>query len=740
MAPSFDQLDPETGDYDAEDDIDFSDLKEQYEVRMEEGLDTFVVIDGLPKVDEDSKPKLVKFLLRKLTTAGKTKEDDVYMPLDESTGQTGGYAFVEYETSAQAAAAVKLLHGTPLDKKHTIAVNKLTDIERYGREGKIDETYHEPEIASFEEKEHLRWWLGDPEGRDQFIMFKADDVGVYWNERDDVPDQIVNRTGWTETFVQWSPKGTYLISMHAQGVQLWGGPNWSRQKRFMHPGANLVDVSPDERYITTWSHKAMEVQEGNPVLSLEEDGKNYIIWDVATAKPIRSFVTLDLAGPTNDAEGNPIKQKIQWPAFKWSSDAKYVARMTQGQSISVYELPKMNLMDRQSIKIEGVMDFEWAPASPQRDNIKTYEQLFCYWTPELGSNPAKVGLMSIPSKDIVRTRNLFNVSDAKLHWQSEASFVCVKVDRHSKSGKSKATNLEIFRVREKGVPVEVVDSIKDTVINFAWEPKGDRFVLITAGEVPDGAPVPPKTSVSFFCPEKSKGNTIGNFKLIRTIDKKNNNAIHWSPNGRFVVVATVMNQQSFDLDFWDLDFEGEKDEKDKDLTANLQLMTTADHYGVTDIEWDPSGRYVATTASFWKHRMENGYHLYTFSGTTLREEPTEQFKQFSWRPRPERLLSKDEMKNVRKNLREYSKTFEELDVAKKSSANKAVVEARRRLLQEWVAYRQRVQEDLEEEREALGLAAVSEERAALEVEDDGETRVVEEVYEEILAEEEEVID
>ncbi|KAK6404630.1 Translation initiation factor 3 subunit b, partial [Oleoguttula sp. CCFEE 5521] len=422
MAPSFDQLDPETGDYDADDDIDFTDLKEQYEVRMEEGLDTFVVIDGLPKVPEDSKAKLVKFLLRKLTTAGKTKEDDVYMPPDESTGQTGGYAFVEYETSAQAAAAVKLLHGTPLDKKHTIAVNKLTDIERYGREGKIDETYHEPEIAHFEEKEHLRWWLGDPEGRDQFIMFKADDVGVYWNEKDDVPDQIVNRTGWTETFVQWSPKGTYLISMHAQGVQLWGGPNWSRQKRFMHPGANLVDVSPDERYITTWSHKAMEVQEGNPVLSLEEDGKNYLIWDVVTAKPIRSFVTLDLAGPTNDAEGNPIKQKIQWPAFKWSSDAKYVARMTQGQSISVYELPKMNLMDRQSIKIEGVMDFEWAPASPQRDNIKTYEQLFCYWTPELGSNPAKVGLMSIPSKDIVRTRNLFNVSDAKLHWQSEASF------------------------------------------------------------------------------------------------------------------------------------------------------------------------------------------------------------------------------------------------------------------------------------------------------------------------------
>jgi len=575
-------------------------------VRMEEGLDTFIVIDGLPKVPPGSKDKLVKFLLRKLTSVGKTKEENVYMPMNEAGDMTEGFAFVEYETSAQAAAAVKALHATALDKKHTIAVNKLTDIERYGREGRIDETYNPPEIEPFAEKEHLRWWLGDKEGRDQYVMYHGEHVGIFWNETAS-PEQVIERDHWTESFVQWSPKGTYLTSMHAQGVQLWGGQNWSRQKRFMHPGVNLVDFSPDERYLTTWSHRPMVVEEGNPILSLEEDGKNYIIWDIATSKPLRSFVTLDVPGPTQDAEGNPVKKKIQWPAFKWSADAKYVARMTQGQSISVYELPRMNLMDKTSIKIEGIMDFEWSPAAPHRDNIKEYEQLFCYWTPELGSNPAKVGLMSIPSKEVVRTRNLFNVSDAKLHWQSDAAYVCVKVDRHSKSKKTMATNLEIFRVREKGVPVEVVDGLEGTVINFAWEPHGDRFVLITAGEVPQGAAVPPKTAVSFFCPEKAKGTAVGNFKLIRTVDKKNNNAIHWGPNGRFVVVATVLNSQSYDLDFWDFDFEGEKEEKDRDLTANLMLMSTADHYGVTDIEWDPSGRFVASSASVWKHRVCQPY-------------------------------------------------------------------------------------------------------------------------------------
>lgn len=433
-------------------------------------------------------------------------------------------------------------------------------------------------------------------------MYRGDNVGVFWNNEKDTPENVVDRNHWTETFVQWSPMGTYLTSVHQQGVQLWGGPSWKSLQKLPHPFVNLVAFSPNENYIVTWSARPISVpDEGHPVLSLDDDGKNYVIWDVVTGKPLRSFANLDTAG--GDDHGAAKQRKFPWPAFKWSADDKYVARLNQGSSISVYELPRMNLLDRTTIKIDGVMDFDWAPSTPRRDGVKQYEQLFCYWTPEIGSNPAKVGLMSIPSKEIVRTLNLFNVSDVKLHWQSDATYLCVKVDRHSKSKKSQNTTLEIFRVKEKGVPVEVVDTIKDTVINFAWEPKGDRFVIITTTEPPGPTAVPPKTSVAFFCPEKNKGPTAGNFKHLRTLDKKNSNAIYWSPKGRFVVIATVHNQQSSDLDFFDLDFEGEKPEAEKDLTANLQLMNTADHYGVTDVEWDPSGRFVATWASAWKHAV-----------------------------------------------------------------------------------------------------------------------------------------
>ncbi|CRK18464.1 hypothetical protein BN1723_017659, partial [Verticillium longisporum] len=85
MAPSYEHLreaDLDEDEYD-EEEIDISDLREKYEVQLEHGYDTFVVIDGLPAVTEEQKPKLVKFLLKKLNQVGKTREDLIFMPMGE---------------------------------------------------------------------------------------------------------------------------------------------------------------------------------------------------------------------------------------------------------------------------------------------------------------------------------------------------------------------------------------------------------------------------------------------------------------------------------------------------------------------------------------------------------------------------------------------------------------------------------------------------------------------------------
>lgn len=40
---------------------------------------------------------------------------------------------------------------------------------------------------------------------------------------------------WTESFVQWSPQGTYLATVHRQGAAVWGGANtFNRLMRYAH--------------------------------------------------------------------------------------------------------------------------------------------------------------------------------------------------------------------------------------------------------------------------------------------------------------------------------------------------------------------------------------------------------------------------------------------------------------------------------------------------------------------------
>ena len=75
-----------------------------------------------------------------------------------------------------------------------------------------------------------------------------------------------------------------------------------------------------------------------------------------------------------------------------------------------------------------------------------------------------------------------------------------------------------------------------------------------------------------------------------------------------MVLATVGSSTKSELEFWDLDFNtddisGRREPSKEDWGSGISNLGTADHYGVTDVEWDPSGRYLATSASAWRHTV-----------------------------------------------------------------------------------------------------------------------------------------
>jgi translation initiation factor 3 subunit B len=90
-----------------------------------------------------------------------------------------------------ANLAVKEGNGYKLDKAHVLVASKFDDIPKFAE---MDDTYVDPEIDPFTEREHLRSWLADPRARDQWVMLKGEDVGVYWNNKSEAPDKAKLRT------------------------------------------------------------------------------------------------------------------------------------------------------------------------------------------------------------------------------------------------------------------------------------------------------------------------------------------------------------------------------------------------------------------------------------------------------------------------------------------------------------------------------------------------------------------
>ncbi len=68
------------------------------------------------------------------------------------------------------------------------------------------------------------------------------------------------------------------------------------------------------------------------------------------------------------------------------------------------------------------------------------------------------------------------------------------------------------------------------------------------------------------------------------LDSRACNALVWSPQGRMLVLAGLKNYNG-QLEFFNVD--------------EMETMATAEHFMATDVEWDPTGRYVATGVNIW---------------------------------------------------------------------------------------------------------------------------------------------
>lgn len=349
------------------------------------------------------------------------------------------------------------------------------------------------------------------------------------------------------------------------------------------------------------------------------------------------------------------------PPFLWSYDDKYLARKGDGL-ISIFETPGMKLLDQRSLAADGITEFQWSPKA----------NILAYWAPEQNNSPAHVDLIEIPSRQKLRQKNLFNVTRCSMVWHDQGYYLAVKVTRHTKSKKTLYNNIELFRLNEEGIPVEMLDT-KDAVMALQFEPKGSKFAMIHA-ENPSAS----KVKVSFYdmmkleeqvpasqqqlnlvvgqsAPKQSTKKVykkVPELHLVETLDGRQCNFISWSPAGSVIIMASLGDTASGTLEFYDV---------------NSKNMVIKEHYRCNHVTWDPSGRTVASVVSQpveggnFKFAMDNGYIIWSFQGKQLTQQSHEEFYQFLWRPRIDNLLSLSDIEKIKRNLKKYEKQFDKAD-------------------------------------------------------------------------------
>ncbi|GFZ00756.1 eukaryotic translation initiation factor 3B-2 [Actinidia rufa] len=591
---------------------DDEDLNEEDRLEFDAGFGNIIVVDNLPVVLKEKFEKLEGVVRKIYGQIGVIKEDGLWMPLDPVTQKTLGYCFIEYNTPQEAELAREKTHNYKLDKSHVFAVNMFDDIEKFL---KVPDEWAPPETKPYTPGENLQQWLTDEKARDQFVIRSGSDTEVLWNDaRQLKPDPVYKRAVLT-----W-PQFTGRVLLF--GVVLL--PSTVLCVMLIHSSHEPSNPRDTHRVVLN-------------------------IFDVRTGKVMRDFkgnADEFVVGGTGGVTG------VSWPVFRWGGgkDDKYFARIGKNV-ISVYETETFTLIDKKSIKVDNVMDFSWSPTDP----------ILALFVPELGggNQPARVSLVQIPGKEEMRQKNLFSVSDCKMYWQSNGDYLAVKVDRYTKTKKSTYTGFELFRIKERDIPIEVLEleNKNDKIIAFAWEPKGHRFAVIHGDS--------PKPDVSFYSMRTT--HHTGRVSKLITLKGKQANALFWSPAGRYIILAGLKGFNG-QLEFYNVD--------------ELETMGAAEHFSATDIEWDPTGRYVATSVTS-VHEMENGFNIWSFNGKLLYRIMKDHFFQFLWRPRPPSFLSPEKEEEVFKNLKKYSKKYEAEDQDVSLLLSEQDREKRRRLKDEW---------------------------------------------------------
>ncbi|KAG0231791.1 hypothetical protein BGW42_008624 [Actinomortierella wolfii] len=379
------------------------------------------------------------------------------------------------------------------------------------------------------------------------------------------PEGFEKQSGNIRTF-QYSKNGKVLAWATPDCVKVIDAHSLRLIQELAIKDVYELEFSPKGTYLSTWVRQVKT-----------EDGshKNLSIYDVQSGQLLVGFAQ---------------KSQNNWNV-QWTDEETYCARMVSNE-VHFWEPKNLAKPPFTKFKLDGMTQFSLSPGKSASVAV---------FIGERKGAPALVRIYSITNFTTpLASKSFFKADRVQMIWNQLGTNVLVwtqtDVDNTGKSyyGETNLYYLSVAGNFDCRVPID------GNIHDVAWAPASKDFVVIH-GTMPT-----PRTTLF-----DHRANAVHEF------GRDARNCIKWNPQGRILVLAGFGNLAGT-MDFWD--------------RKTLKKIASVSARDTTACEWSPDGRFILTATLSPRLRVDNGYKMWHYTGTLVHQEDIQELYQINWRP------------------------------------------------------------------------------------------------------------
>jgi len=374
----------------------------------------------------------------------------------------------------------------------------------------------------------------------------------------------------------YSPDGRLYAYAVPSGVRIFQAESAQLLQELSLPNIVEINFSPRGTYLSTWE-RPVKLEDG-------AQHKNLRIFSVSTGEELVAFTQ---------------KSQEGWD-LQYTISESHAIRLV-GQEIQVFRPAEWSTGVVDKLKVEGATSVVLSPG---------LNPSVAVFVAEKKGAPASVKIYSLMGLAAAPTcqKTFFKADKSQIKWNTLGTQVLVlthsEVDQANKSyyGEtggfyllSAAGNFDCRITLDKDGPVH----------DFAWSPNSKEFGVIY-GFMPAKAMIFDQRARSLH----DFGTAFCNF-------------ISFNPQGRLLAMAGFGN------------LAGKVDIYDR---RTLTKVTSIDASNTSHCEWSPDGRFLLTATLSPRLRVDNGIKIWHCTGPLLHVHPIDELYQASWRPTPVDLV------------------------------------------------------------------------------------------------------